>query len=200
MSARLALPICLLVSAALGATGCASRPPVMVALQPPRPFAARADSALVVFVRPSRWGGGLSPNIIDEAGHLLGEAKAGSHFAAAVPPGRHMFVTWTENTDALVADLAAGHIYFVEVYITPGAFVGRAHLKAIKPTLPNWGLRDDWMQNTRQLITDPVAATEKLVRINPSEIQERLRRGAEHMQKYDWAEAQSRSLTRGDGL
>jgi hypothetical protein len=200
MSARLVRPLLPFALVAATAAGCASGPAVMVRVQPPLPLAARRDSALVVFVRPSGWGRGIAPNIIDEAGHLLGESKANSHFAVAVPPGHHMFVTWTENTDALVADLAPGHIYFVEVYVTPGVFVGQAHLKAIKPTLPNWLERDAWMRQTRQNMTDPVAASDKMARIKPSEIEERLRRGSEHMQKYNWSEVHSRSMTPADGI
>jgi len=41
--------------------------------------------------------------------------------------GRHTFVSWAENTDALVADLLPGKIYFVEV--------DRALVQATKPPI-----------------------------------------------------------------
>ena len=41
-----------------------------------------------------------------------------------------------------------------EGYITPGAFSAHFHLKAIKPALPNWAMRDTWMRSTNQMAVD----------------------------------------------
>src|SRR5687767_7550767 len=91
----------------------------MTEVSPPRALQAPTDGGLVVFVRPSGWGGGHA-DVLDENGRFVGRAFAAAHWAVAAPPGQRVFVIWAENTDAVQIDVAAGRIYFVEVAITPG--------------------------------------------------------------------------------
>jgi hypothetical protein len=172
----------------------------MIPVRPPQPLAPPPGAALVVFVRPSNWAWGVRADVLDETGRFLGQLVPGAHFAAAVGPGRHMFVVWGENTDALAADVLPGHIYFVEGYVTPGAFSAHFHLKAIKPALPNWAMRDTWMRATNQMAVDPNAGQARLNSRGAGNIQERLRRGQEHLARYQGEEQFSRTITPGDGL
>jgi len=184
------------------ASGCAASVPTarnMVEVTPPRPLTAPADSAVVVFVRPSKFAWGISANIIDEQGHFLGDSPAAGHFAAVVPPGRHMFVVWAENTDALDAELAPGKIYFVEVAATMGALSAQMHLRAIKPTSANFPHRDEWMRNTQQWMVQGPAGQENLDR-RADDVRERLRRAQEHLVKYSADEREERTLRAADGI
>jgi hypothetical protein len=160
---------------------------------------ARPDAATVIFVRPSAYGWAVSADVMDEAGRFVGQMVPGGNFAVLVPPGRHMFVVWAENTDALQADLLPGHIYFIEGYVTPGAFSAHFHLKAIKPALPNWMRKDSWMRETTQYAVDQAAGQARL-NARGGDIQERIRRAAEHMANYRGEEVFSRTITPGDGL
>jgi hypothetical protein len=166
----------------------------------PQPVVARPDQALVVFVRPSNMGFGVAANILDESGHFVGDAVAGAHFVVAMPPGRHTFTIWAENTDALVADLAPGKIYFVETYISMGAFSAHFHLRAIKPSLPNWNERERWIGATEQYTVDFAGGNAGLAEKGPEKVAERLRRGQEHLAKYNDVERFERSLAPGDGI
>jgi hypothetical protein len=180
--------------------GCASGPHPMIEVKPSMAIQARPDAATVVFVRPgSPFGWALVAPIVDEAGRYIAELPVNAHVATNVAPGHHMFVTWGENTDALQADLAPGHIYFVEMYITPGAFSGHWHMKAIKPSYPNWGRKDEWMTKTRQFSVDPGAAQMRTADWS-GKVPERLRRGNEHLAKYQGEEIDSRTLQPGDGI
>jgi hypothetical protein len=112
-----------------------------------------------------------------------------------------MFVVWAENTDCLVADLMPGRIYFVETYITPGAFSAHFHLKAIKPSLPNWARRDEYMARTTQFAVDQAAGQDNLVRKKGADaVQERIRRAQEHFARYQGEEIESRTLGPNDGI
>jgi hypothetical protein len=195
MSQRLTLLVALSLCA-----GCASSARYMMEVQAPRPIVGQADAATVVFVRPSKLGFAVSANIIDEQARFLGDIPAKGHFITVVAPGHHTFVIWAENTDALAADLLPGRIYFVEVYVTPGALSAHLHLKAIKPNLPNWAERDRWMMSTQQYAVDQAAGQSNLYRKGAEAVQERLRRGLEHLSKYAGPAIDERTLAASDGL
>ena len=171
----------------------------MVEVAPPQRLVAPADAALVVFVRPSKFAFAIAANIIDEQGRFLGDSPAAGHFAAILPPGRHMFVVWAENTDAIDADLAPGKIYFVEVAPTMGAFSAQMHLRAIKPSSANYGHRDEWMVKTQQYAVMGTGGQDNLNR-RPDDVRERLRRAQEHLTKYSDAEREERTLRAPDGI
>jgi hypothetical protein len=180
-------------------SGCASSARYMTEVIPPRPFSCPPDAAMVIFVRPSKFAWAVSANILDERGRFLGDSPAKGHFSTVVPPGRHMFVVWAENTDALVADLAPGRIYFIEVAATMGAFSARMHLKAIKPSLPSWVLRDEWIRETTQFAVDEAGGQAKLAEKGDA-VAERLRRAQEHMAQAQGEELAFRTLAPTDGL
>jgi len=182
----------------LSACGTSAR--FMMEVHPPRPIAAQADAAAIVFVRPSKLAFAVSANIIDEQAHFIGDIPAAGHFSAMVAPGHHVFVIWAENTDALVADLLPGKIYFVEVEVGWGALSAHFHLKAIKPAQPNWAERDQWMISTTQYSADQMGGQANLYRKGSEAVQERLRRGMEHLSKYMGADLDSRTLAPGDGI
>ena len=146
----------------------------MTPIQPPQPLRPPPNTGLVVFVRPSSWGGGAYADILDEAGHFVGRTSGGAHFATVATPGPHMFAVWGENTDAVQIDVAPGHIYFVEVGITPGWLTAQFHLYAISPRTPTWANRDEWVRSTRQMQVDP--AGQALFNGRESDVAERLRR------------------------
>jgi hypothetical protein len=179
------------------AGGCAV--PYMTPINPPQPLAPPPSTGLVVFVRPSSWGGGAFADILDENGHFVGRTSGGAHFAAVVPPGPHMFAIWGENTDAVQVDVAPGHIYFVEVGITPGFITAQFHLYAITPKTPSWPNRDQWVRSTTQMRVDP--AGQSLLAGRDSDVAERLRRAREHLQKYMGTAEQDRHfIAQNDGI
>jgi len=184
------------------ASGCAAQVPQarnMAQVNPPRPLIAPADRAVVVFVRPSRFAWAVSANILDEQGHFLGDSPAAGHFAVVLPPGRHMFVVWAENTDSIDAELAPGKIYFVEVAATMGWGSAQMHLFAIKPSSANFGHRDEWMRATNQWVVDGNGGQANLDQ-RPDDVRERLRRAQEHLQKYSAEEREQHTLRLADGI
>jgi hypothetical protein len=181
------------------ASGCAAPYNYMTPVNPPQPLAPPPNSGMVVFVRPSTWGGGLHADIVDENGHFIGRTTGAAHFAAAMPPGPHMFAIWGENTDVVEVDVAPGHIYFVEVGITPGWMSAQFHLYAITPKTTTWPTRDQWVRDTKQMRVDP--AGQSLFNGREKDVAERLRRAREHLQKYANTPEQNRHfIAQGDGI
>jgi hypothetical protein len=186
-----------LVLLAALAGGCAV--PYMTPVNPPQPLAPPPNTGLVVFVRPSSWGGGAYADILDETGHFVGRTSGGAHFATVATPGPHMFAVWGENTDAVQIDVAPGHIYFVEVGITPGWITAQFHLYGITPKTTTWGNRDEWVRSTRQMRVDP--SGQSLFAGRDADVAERLRRAREHLQKYAGTPEQDRHfIAQNDGL
>jgi len=201
MPTHLPARCCTLVSLALIATslGCAATSPYMHS-QPPSPLIRPGpNQAQVVFVRPSSFAFGLKFTILDHSGRFLGDSLPRSQFAVMVPPGRHVFIVWAENTAALRADLAPGRTYFVEVAPRMGAFSARVHLLAITPRRASWLERDAWLQATERLQSDFVAGQSYLTARGPDTM-ERVRRALEHLQQYDAAELADRTITPADGI
>jgi hypothetical protein len=172
----------------------------MTEIKPPQPIAASPNQAMVVYVRPTKQAYAISANILDENGRFLGDMPAQGHFAVALPPGRHTFVVWAENTDALSAELMPGKIYFVEVYASMGAWSAHMHLRAIKPSLPSWAERDHWISSTNQYAADTASGQANLAKKGAEAIAERLRRGQEHLTQYQGAELDSHTLAATDGI
>jgi hypothetical protein len=163
--------------------GCGPSIVYMHPVEPPQPLAAPPNTGLVVFVRPSGYGGAAPADILDEAGRWMGRTSGMASFAVATPPGHHMFVVWGENTDAVDVDVQPGHIYFVEVAITMGWASAQFHLYAISPRTPSWPKRDEWMAKSRQMQPDMQAGSTILAG-RENDVQERLRRAREHLAKY----------------
>lgn len=173
--------------------------PYMTEVNPPQALTAPPNAGLVLFVRPSAWGGNAYADIIDENGRFVGRTSGAAHFVAAVPPGPHLFAIWGENTDAVQVDVAPGKIYFVEVGITPGWIATRVHLYAITPRAPTWEKRDEWVRTTKQMRVDP--AGQALFNGREAEVAERVRRGREHLQKYVGTPEQDRHfIAQNDGI
>lgn len=167
----------------LSGSGCAYHSEYMVEGSPSEQWRTPAGQALVVFLRPSGYAASYGATIMDEKGHFLGDATAETRFAVPMSPGHHTFIIWSENTDALAADLAPNHTYYVEVGPTIGAFSPRFYLYAIKSGIKNFSKRDEWMSNTRPISPDR-ARGQAYLDTRTADVAERIKRGNEHLVKY----------------
>jgi hypothetical protein len=178
--------------------GCAANSQYMVE-QPRQALVAPPDSAVIVFVRPSSLGFAIKTTILDEQGHFLGDSMAKSHFAVTVPPGRHMFIAWAENTGVLVADVAAGKVYFVEVAPRMGWWSARMHLFAISPRSESWAERESWMTETREFASDRNAG-QLYLNGRWDEVSRRIADAQKNAAEFQGEDLARRTLMQGDGL
>ncbi len=95
--------------------GCTASSDYMKAAEAPRALAAPPDAALVVFVRYED--GAIIDNItlFTDRGRFLGDVPPDSWFVATLSPGDYIFLGRGQHPSPLVAQLAPGRVYFVEV-------------------------------------------------------------------------------------
>jgi hypothetical protein len=125
-------------------------------------------------------------------------ANAKSHFAVAVPPGDHVFLTWGENTAALRASLLPGRTYFVEVSAKMGWMKARAHLLAIAPRTKSWQQVQEWLAETDAYEPD-LAAGQAKFDAEHDDTQDHIHAAYESLRDYDQGELDDRTLRPDDG-
>jgi hypothetical protein len=172
-----------MVALVLSGSGCAYQSEYMIEGSLPEQWRTPPGQALVVFIRPSGYASSFGATVLEDKGHFLGDATAESRFAVPMSPGRHVFIIWSENTDALVADLAPNKTYYVEVGATIGAFSPRFYLYAIKSGIKNFSKREQWMSNTRPLSPNR-ALGQAYLDTRAADVTERIKRGLEHIAEY----------------
>lgn len=195
---RIALSLSVLVAVLATLTGCALNAPHM------RPAASGAISpdpaaATVVFVRKSILGGAITSVIATAQGRFLGESQAKSYFAAKLPPGEHLLVSWSESTPALRATLAAGMIYYVEVAPQMGFGSARIQLLALGPRRPNWAELPAWLRECDALEAD-AAGGAALLQERADKFAERVRAAEKSYQGYSAEDREARTLRLEDGV
>jgi hypothetical protein len=112
--------------------------------------------ALVVFMRPSRYGGAIQSTIYDvkqPQDAYLGIVSGKTKIGYVTEPGQHLFMVIGENADFLDAQLEAGKTYYVLVSPRMGMWKARFSLLPIhNDANAKYNLKSkdfsDWQQDT----------------------------------------------------
>ena len=83
-----------------------------------------AGKALLVFMRPSSYGGAVQATIYDDTTYI-GTISANTKIAYQADPGPHMFMVIGESADFMQADLKAGKTYYARVSARMGFWKAR---------------------------------------------------------------------------
>jgi hypothetical protein len=179
-------------------TGCGASSEYMRELPNTGQVARSADSATVVFIRPSGFGGAFATTILDNKGRFLGDSMAKSYFAVTVPPGEHVFLSWAENTGPLRARVEAGKIYFIEVAPKMGFASTRVHLLGITPRVSSWSDLDNWLRESKPYQPDEPRG-QAYLQSRSEDVAERIRRANEALMKFSQEELAERTIEAKDG-
>jgi hypothetical protein len=185
------------VSLLAGLAGCSASSDYMRPIAPPT-LAAKAETATVVFLRPSGFAAGISTTILDDKGRFLGDSLPESYFVSQVPAGEHVFIAWAENTAALRANLMPGKVYYVEVSPKMGALSARMHLLALTSRSESWGELQGWLADSQAMQVDESAGQAYLAE-RSDDVQDRIQRAREALTEYDADELAERTLSPEDG-
>jgi len=100
------------------------------------PYTPDEEKALVIFMRPSSFGGAVQSTVYqyDGSPKFVGIVSSKNKLAYQVPPGEHLFMVMGENAGFLNTDLVAGHIYYVEIEAHFGFAKARFSLEPIPQT------------------------------------------------------------------
>jgi hypothetical protein len=143
--------------------GCVATSPYMTKTSiTPQPS---ADKALVIFMRPSRYGGGIQASVYDTRGasnEFIGIVSAKTKIAYQAGPGTHLFMVVGENADFMNANLEAGKTYYVLVSPRMGMWKARFSLLPIHDDVnAKYSLKSpdfaQWEQATDFVQTSPAA-------------------------------------------
>jgi len=111
----------------------------------------QADKAVVVFMRPSSFGGAIQSSVYDVTDGQTSFISAGTKIAYSSDPGMRRFMVIGESADFMDADLLAGKAYYALVRVRMGAWKARfslAPLLATSPELASYLNDTDWVENS----------------------------------------------------
>ena len=121
--------LAVLLLASLG--GCQSSMMVKAGDSEPMPAPGKA---LVVFLRPSSFGGAIQSSVYDThegEDTFIGIVSAETKVAYEAEPGDHLFMVVAENADFMIAHLDAGKTYYALVSPRMGLWKARFSLLPI---------------------------------------------------------------------
>jgi hypothetical protein len=90
-------------------------------------MSAPADMSLVYVLRPSSYGGVVRMELTCD-GNNIGSTQGKQFIYTLVPPGKHEFISKSENKDALTLITEAGKTYFIEQKVSTGWVMARTEL------------------------------------------------------------------------
>lgn len=160
----------LFAAAVLGLfSACASMSPHMTIVQDQAELKPDSGKALVVFVRPSKYGGAVQATIYDGT-QYIGTVSAKTKVAYQAEPGEHMFMVVGESADFMKADLAEGKTYYAKVQARMGVWKARFSLVPENGQTPEKKLQV-WLSKSK--LTAPNDMGTKWAMENQASIQEK---------------------------
>jgi hypothetical protein len=147
-----------------GLTGCQSslmvRSPANAATPTPAP-----GKALVVFMRPSSFGGAIQSSVYDthdSTDDFIGIVSSKDKIGYQAEPGDHLFMVIAENADFMIAHLDAGKTYYALIKPRMGVWKARFSLIPIhKGADAQYSAQSDdfakWMMATSWVTVTPQA-------------------------------------------
>ena len=110
---------------------------------------APTDKALVIFMRPSSFGGAIQAVVYDDTNYIS-TISYQTQIAYETEPGKHLFMVVSEAADFMEADLKAGKTYYALVTPRVGWWRARFSLKPINDpaTEPEF---NEWFNETKRM-------------------------------------------------
>ncbi len=142
----------------LGLAACAGGTAMMVQDQPPP--TVRPDQALMVFMRPSHFGGAVTAAVYDVSdgeSKFIGFVNSGMKVGYAVAPGERSFMVVSEAADFLKTTLQAGKSYYAVVTPRVGVWRARFSLRPLRRGELDGSEFAAWDASTRFAASSPEA-------------------------------------------
>ncbi|TFH32068.1 MAG: hypothetical protein E4H00_02190 [Myxococcales bacterium] len=115
----------------------------------PASFVAPKDKAMVVFVRPEKFGKAVWFYILDKNKNLVTMLKGNEHVAITTSPGTHVFHVVSENATTVQAELGAGRTYIVHTKPKMGMGKARVIVEAALRGTPSFAASAEWVRDAK---------------------------------------------------
>ncbi len=172
------LKISLVVFVYLILQGCASISPHLSAVPPGQEkVSPEKGKALVVFLRPSNYGGAIQATVFDGAKYIA-TVSAGTRVAYQAKPGKHTFMVVSEAADFMGANLKVGKTYYSLVQARMGFWRARFSLAPVNLNTTTYQI-DEWLSETKRM--EPNAEGVRWAEYNQSDIDTKR---TDYMQKW----------------
>jgi hypothetical protein len=196
LSSRIAVLV--FVALAFGG-GCSASSAYMLPVKSPTPLAPPPNRALLVFLRPSSFGGAIRFRVIDDQGRFLGDSLPSVHFAVPMDPGTHMIYAWSENIAPLQANLAPNKTYYIVARPHMGFWKARVSLTSLTPKSEDWPKLKEWMQDSERRDVD-FAAGQAYLDARKQDVVEKIAVGKKEGDSLNGEERAVRVLMPEDGI
>jgi hypothetical protein len=129
--------------------GCATISDHMTPVAKPMYKPSNTQKSLVLFVRPSKFGGVIQATLYDGLKYI-GTISATQQVAYETTPGKHMFMVVAESADFMQANLLPNKTYYAAIVARPGAFKARFSFRPQNGQIPKVEF-DKWLATTTQV-------------------------------------------------
>lgn len=133
--------------------GCATSPHLVEVSNPEEYMAPESGKALVVFMRPSSFGGAIQATLYDGMDYFA-TISAQTRVAYQAEPGEHLFMVIGESADFMAAELLPEKTYYALVTPRMGVWKARFSLKPINDGFPDEDFQD-YLESTRLMRVNP---------------------------------------------
>jgi len=116
-----------------------------------------AGKTLLIFMRPSFFGGAIQ-SVIYDGDAYIGTLSAGKQIAYETTPGEHMFMVVSEAADFMQANLAADKTYYTAVVSRPGIMRARFSFVPQNGQIEDEKL-EHWLASTTQVVVNEEGRT-----------------------------------------
>lgn len=147
----------LLMAVALIFQGCASKHMRPVSPDAVLSYAPSAEESVVIFMRPSVFGGAIQSSVFDVTtadNVLVGIVSSKTKVAYRVTAGDHLFMVVGESADFMKAELLAGKTYYALVTPRMGVWKARFSLRPVhgeelsSDEFKDWESSCEFVENT----------------------------------------------------
>ena len=112
-------------------------------------FIAPTDKAMVVFVRPEKFGKAVWFYVLDKDKNLVTMLKGNEHVAITASPGEHRFHVVSEDAKTIQAELGAGRTYIVHTKPKMGMGQARGIVEAALRGTPSFAESAAWVRDAK---------------------------------------------------
>ena len=117
-----------------------------------------SNEVLVTFIRPSFYGMAAS-NAIWDSENLVGVTAGYQYVQYKTTPGKHLFMSQSENWSLVEANLLAGHHYLLRADIHPGVWTARTVLHPFNKNAEGYyDTVQGWIAGSKPVQLDPAKA------------------------------------------